>query len=345
VTGPNAEPAPRCEWCLAVLRYEEHSRLCPSFVESAPPRATTPEPRNFDHLRELAGEAREALLRVEAPSSPEQDRDGLYYPLLFLTGQVEATLRFVLRGAYESVREENEGAARFLADARAPLAAHPATTPEPISSGPTFNEATEAQDRMDRDAEVAAMREAWSARHPDTLDRMTIRGDGEYIMALQRIIGRLCSTIEGICEFGPLPTDLHARAPDQAERAERAIAFLRASFAPSRDSGALLDRYRDAVVSGVFEPIDGATERDGIRVKLDRHIASLERDAARMRAIDDDLDDLRWIRPSFHADGPLVELDWFVGDGGGSTLTTGATISEAVDAYLAALTPSRETSE
>lgn len=35
-----------------------------------------------------------------------------------------------------------------------------------MESEPTFNEATEAQDRMGREAELAAMRQVWNARHP-----------------------------------------------------------------------------------------------------------------------------------------------------------------------------------
>ena len=90
------------------------------------------ETSNFAELRTLAEEARDALLRVEAPSSPEQDRDGLYYPLLFLVGQVDVTLRAVLKDAHESVREENEGAARWLAEAKsAPPSPSPETEPCP----------------------------------------------------------------------------------------------------------------------------------------------------------------------------------------------------------------------
>ena len=75
-------------------------------------------------------------------------------------------------------------------------------------------------------------------------------------------------------------------------------------------------------------------------IEVLRELERTREDAARMRALDEDLDALEWLRPSYHADGALVQLDWFVGDGGGHTLTTGATISDAVDAYLAALCPS-----
>jgi hypothetical protein len=150
----------------------------------------------------------------------------------------------------------------------------------------------------------------------------------------------------GFASLGRYPLIcMPAHQTKQNEPNALSLSFAPLSHPPER-AGRCSTRYtRRGTVLGDSSRRRRPRRGDGIVRKLDRHIATLERDAARMRAIDDDLDDLRWIRPSFHADGPLVELDWFVGDGGGSTLTTGATISEAVDAYLAALTPSRETSE
>lgn len=78
------------------------------------PERSAERETGFTSLRDLAAEARAALGRVAAPSSPEQDRDGLYYPLLFLTEQVEATLRHVLQSAFASVGEDNAASADWL---------------------------------------------------------------------------------------------------------------------------------------------------------------------------------------------------------------------------------------
>ena len=71
---------------------------------------------NFTDLRDQCREARAALSRVRPPT-PEQDNP-LYYPLLFLAETAESVLRHTLKEAYSGVQDENEGAARFLADAR-----------------------------------------------------------------------------------------------------------------------------------------------------------------------------------------------------------------------------------
>lgn len=43
-----------------------------------------------DRVRDMLNEARAALARVGAPYSPEQDKDRLYYPLLFLVKALES---------------------------------------------------------------------------------------------------------------------------------------------------------------------------------------------------------------------------------------------------------------
>lgn len=70
---------------------------------------------NFTDLRDHCTAARDAMRRA-GPPTPENDNP-LYYPLLFLTETAESVLRHTLKEAHESVANENEGAARFLANA------------------------------------------------------------------------------------------------------------------------------------------------------------------------------------------------------------------------------------
>ena len=51
-----------------------------------------------DRIGECLADAREALKRVGPPSLPDEDRDRLYYPLLFLCEAVEAERRTLTAG-------------------------------------------------------------------------------------------------------------------------------------------------------------------------------------------------------------------------------------------------------
>lgn len=82
--------------------------------ESAPKLSLTPEQIRLlqaecdrvgplsDRLSELATKGRAALRKVGPPSSPEQDKDGLYYPLLFLVEAVESYQRWFNEEGSES---------------------------------------------------------------------------------------------------------------------------------------------------------------------------------------------------------------------------------------------------
>jgi hypothetical protein len=82
---------------------------------------------NFENLKLHVGEAREALRSVDGPPLPEDSSNPyatLYYPLLFLTETVEATLRAVTKRSYEETRPEIEAAEKWLAEAEAVVRAH-----------------------------------------------------------------------------------------------------------------------------------------------------------------------------------------------------------------------------
>ena len=83
---------------------------------------------NFDDLRELSAEAREAL-RAWGPPTPEHDNP-LYYPLLFLCEKIDAALRHVVREAFDASAEENRLAAQFFAAALAAASSAPTACAE-----------------------------------------------------------------------------------------------------------------------------------------------------------------------------------------------------------------------
>jgi hypothetical protein len=198
----------------------------------------------------------------------------------------------------------------MLSDEKPPEAAPP--TPEP-----NFNEATEARDRMERAEEVAAMAAVWNARHApergpehcgglsdpqrapeaDERDETLIRGyqaslrmpprcprcNGRGIVASQ--VGDMpcpqCAeaapprattpepmTDEALARLREVVQGGNGLVPLLAHAAVREIDRLRASLAPSRDSGALPN-------SATMDVAD--------YLRLKEYVATLERDAARMR--------------------------------------------------------------
>lgn len=92
VTAP-AVPEDRGERAAPTREQIMDAILTPKVIDEL--RAECDRLPDSEHPMERLREAREALARVAVPSSPDQDKDRLYYPLLFLCESVEPVLRWL----------------------------------------------------------------------------------------------------------------------------------------------------------------------------------------------------------------------------------------------------------